>query len=57
MTTFDKLYLAVPAIAGGIPILLSLSSTIAVLFLVVGFYMGLSAAIEESRRTAKEKHR
>src|SRR5262249_8068842 len=35
MTTFDKWFLAVPAVAGAIPILLNLSSTIVVLFLVV----------------------
>jgi hypothetical protein len=48
MTTFDKLFLTVPAVAGAIPILLNLSSTIAVLFLVIGFYLGMSAKIEDS---------
>jgi len=48
MTTFDKWFLAVPAVAGAIPILLNLSSTIVVLFLVVGFYLGITAAIEEN---------
>ena len=42
MSTFDKLLLAVPALAGGIPILLNLWSTVTVLFLVVGFYLGIS---------------
>ena len=32
---------SVPAIAGGIPILINLASTVTVLFLVVGFYLGL----------------
>ncbi|HLQ88737.1 MAG TPA: TMEM143 family protein [Xanthobacteraceae bacterium] len=48
MTTFDKLFLTIPAIAGAIPILLNLSSTLVVLFLVIGFYLGVSAAIEDS---------
>jgi hypothetical protein len=48
MTTFDKLFLTIPAIAGAIPILLNLSSTLVVLFLVIGFYLGISAAIEDS---------
>jgi hypothetical protein len=48
LTTWDKLILAVPAIAGGIPILLSLSSTVTVLFLVIGFYLGVSAEVEDS---------
>jgi hypothetical protein len=47
MTTFDKLFLAVPALAGGVPILLNIWSTVTVLFLVVGFYLGISAAIED----------
>jgi hypothetical protein len=38
----DKLLLSGPALAGGVPILLKLASTITVLFLVVGFYFGLS---------------
>jgi hypothetical protein len=47
MSTFDKLSLSVPALAGGIPILINLASTITVLFLVIGFYLGLVAAVEE----------
>jgi hypothetical protein len=47
MSTFDKLFLAVPALAGGVPILLNLWSTVTVLFLVIGFYLGVSAAIED----------
>ncbi len=48
MSTFDKLFLSVPALAGAIPILLNLASTVTVLFVVIGFYLGLSAAVEES---------
>jgi hypothetical protein len=47
MSMVDKLVLGVPALAGGIPILLHLASTITVLFLVIGFYLGLVAAIEQ----------
>jgi hypothetical protein len=49
MSTLDKLFLAVPALAGGVPILLNLWSTVTVLFLVVGFYLGISAAIEDDQ--------
>ena len=47
MSTFDKLFLGVPAIAGGIPILFNLASTVTVLFLVAGFYLGVSASVED----------
>jgi hypothetical protein len=43
----DKLLLSGPALAGGLPILLKLASTITVLFLVIGFYFGLSAGLPE----------
>lgn len=46
MSLFDKMVLSVPALAGAIPILLNLTSTIAVLLLVVGFYLGVVAAVE-----------
>jgi hypothetical protein len=49
MSLFDKLFFSVPALAGGVPILLKLASTITVLFLVVGFYLGVSAAVEEDQ--------
>jgi Protein of unknown function (DUF3754) len=41
----DKLLLSGPALFGGVPILLKLASTITVLFLVVGFYFGMSANV------------
>jgi len=47
LSTRDKLMLSVPALAGGIPILLHLFSTMTVLFLVIGFYLGLVAAVEQ----------
>ena len=39
----DRLMLGVPALIGGVPILLKLASTLTVLFLVAGFYLGLPA--------------
>jgi len=47
MSTRDKLLLGLPAIAGGIPILLKIYATITVLFLVIGFYLGTSASVED----------
>jgi hypothetical protein len=44
----DKLLLSGPALAGGLPILLKLASTITVLFLVIGFYLGLSASVADN---------
>jgi hypothetical protein len=48
----DKLILGVPALLGGIPILLKLASTVTVLFLVAGFYLGVSSAVREDDMTA-----
>jgi len=45
MSLFDKLTIAVPALAGGVPLLLNLLPTLTVLVLVIGFYLGLSAAV------------
>jgi hypothetical protein len=47
----DRLFLGVPALIGGIPILLKLASTLTVLFLVAGFYLGLSNAIKDDEVT------
>ena len=41
MSKTDKLFLGIPALAGGIPILLNLYATITVLFCVLGFYFGV----------------
>jgi len=49
MSTFDKLFLGLPALAGAVPILLNLASTVTVLFLVIGFYLGISGAIEDNQ--------
>jgi hypothetical protein len=43
----DHLMLGVPAVLGGVPILIKLASTMTVLFLVAGFYLGLSGTIHD----------
>jgi hypothetical protein len=48
MSNLDKLVLGVPALIGGIPILLNIYATISVLFLVVGFYLGRTAVIHDN---------
>src|SRR6516164_2850518 len=48
MSNFDKAFLGVPAIAGGIPILIQLYSTIPVLFLVAGVYVGGSGSVADT---------
>lgn len=45
MSLFDKLTIAVPALAGGVPLLVNLLPTLTVLVLVIGFYLGISAAV------------
>lgn len=47
MSDLDKLILGVPAILGGIPILLNLYATVGVLFVVIGFYLGLTGAVHD----------
>ena len=49
MSRFDKIFLGVPALAGGVPILLNLWSTVTVMGLVIGAYLGISGAVEESQ--------
>jgi hypothetical protein len=44
----DMLFLGLPALAGGIPILLKIYATITVLFLLLGFYFGVGAAMADS---------
>jgi hypothetical protein len=48
MGLFDQLSLGVPAVIGGVPILLKLASTLTVLFLVAGFYLGLSGTVRDN---------
>jgi len=47
MSLFDKLFLGLPGIAGGIPILLKLLPTVSVLFLVIAAYLGFSGTVHE----------
>lgn len=47
MSTLDRLILTVPAIAGGLPIIFNLASTVTVLFLVAGFYLGLVGSVHD----------
>jgi Protein of unknown function (DUF3754) len=49
MSVLDKVILTVPALAGGIPILLNLASTVTVLFLVIGFYLGVTGAVDDNQ--------
>src|SRR5262249_9720662 len=52
MSLFDKFALGLPAIVGGIPIILNLLPTITVLFVVIGFYLGLSGAVQDDEMKA-----
>ena len=45
MSNFDKAFLGLPAILGGIPILLKLYATISVLLIVIGVYLGGSGSV------------
>jgi len=47
MSTLDKVMMAVPAVVGGVPIVLKLVSSLTVLFVVVGFYLGLRAGVHD----------
>jgi hypothetical protein len=47
MNMRDRLMLGVPALIGGVPILLKLASTVTVLFLVAGFYLGFSSVVRD----------
>jgi hypothetical protein len=48
MSNFDKAFLGVPAVVGGIPILLKLYATISVLFLVLGIYIGGTGSVADA---------
>jgi hypothetical protein len=47
MSVFDQFALGVPAVVGGVPILIKVASTLTVLFTVVGFYLGLSGTLHD----------
>jgi hypothetical protein len=48
MSLFDQFSLGVPALVGGVPILLKLASTLTVLFVVAGFYLGLNGTMHDN---------
>jgi Protein of unknown function (DUF3754) len=48
MSLSDQLMLGVPAIVGGIPILIKLASTLVILFLVAGFYLGVNGTLGDN---------
>src|SRR5262249_7377776 len=53
LSLFDKFTLGVPALVGGIPIIIKLAATISVLFFVVGAYVGFSNTVkDEDLKTA-----
>lgn len=53
MSLFDKLMMAVPALVGGVPIIFKLVSSLTVLFVVIGFYLGMRGAVQdEDMKTA-----
>lgn len=47
MSLYDQLFLGVPAVVGGIPILIKLASTVTVLFVVAAFYLGMTHAVRD----------
>ncbi len=47
LSLFDKLFIGLPGIAGGIPILLKLLPTVSVLFVVIAAYLGVSGTVRE----------
>lgn len=48
MSVADHLMLGVPAVVGGVPIIIKLASTLTVLFLVAGFYLGLTGTLHDN---------
>ena len=48
MSLFDQLTLGVPAVVGGVPILLKVASTMTILFVVAGFYLGLNGTMHDN---------
>jgi hypothetical protein len=49
MGSYDKMTIVLPALAGGIPLIANLLPTLTVLFLVAGFYLGLTAPVEHEQ--------
>ncbi|MBS0232354.1 MAG: DUF3754 domain-containing protein [Proteobacteria bacterium] len=49
MGPYDKMTIAIPALAGGLPLVANLIPTLTVLFLVAGFYLGLTGPVEHEQ--------
>lgn len=49
MSRFDKLWLGVPALMGGVPLIIKLAPMLLVLYGLTRFYFGLDAALAEDR--------
>lgn len=47
MKLADKLIIGIPAVAGGVPIMLNILPALSVLLLVMGAYLGVSGTVEE----------
>ena len=47
MSWRDQLVIGVPALITGVPILLKLASTVTVLFLIAGFYLGYASSVRD----------
>lgn len=45
LNTRDKIFLGVPALAIGLPLLFNIIPTLSVLFLVIGFYLGITGVV------------
>jgi hypothetical protein len=47
MSLFDKLTIAVPAVAGAVPLVINLLPLLTVMFLVGGFYLGVNSSVRD----------
>jgi hypothetical protein len=52
MSLLDKLMLGIPALVGGVPIILKLVSSLTVVFVVMGFYLGLRGSVDDDEMKA-----
>lgn len=52
MSLMDKLMLGIPALVGGVPIVLKLVSSLTVIFVVLGFYLGLRGNVHDEEMKA-----
>ncbi len=49
LSLIDKLMLGVPAVFGGIPLLINLIPALSVILLVIGFYLGFTGTVEDDQ--------